>query len=86
MTAPARTETSPVSPRILSDSYLMEGGTDRLTMPASKACILREGQQCLAGRTSGFERSILASLDPEWAKKKEETSPAESFPQGRSSD
>lgn len=65
-----------VSPRSVSDSYLTEGGTDRLTMPASKARIPREGKQCPAGRTSGFGRSILASSDPGWARKKEETSPA----------
>lgn len=45
----------------------MEGGTENFMMPASRACIPREGQQCLAGRTSGFRWSISASLDPDWA-------------------
>lgn len=55
----------------------MEGDTENLTLPASKAHIPREGQRCPAGRTLGFGWSIFASLDfPEWAGKKEKTSPA----------
>lgn len=58
----------------------MEGGTENLTLPASKAHIPREGPRGLAGRTLGVGWSISASRDPEWVgKKQEETSPASVF-------
>lgn len=68
--APPGTETCSFSPGILSDSYLMEGGTENLTLPASKAHIPREGLRGLAGRTLGVGWSISASWDPEWVGKK----------------
>lgn len=77
---PPITETCSFSPGILGDSYLTDGGTENLTLPASKAHSPREGPRGLAGRTLGVGWSILASWDPEWVgKKQEETSPASVF-------
>lgn len=35
-------------------SYLIEGGTESLTQPASEAHVPRDGGQCPAGRTLAF--------------------------------
>ena len=69
-----------LSPWVLRDRYLMEGGTESLPLPASKALIPREGQQCPTGKTVGFGRSISAGgkLRPRTSEflRNEETSPA----------
>lgn len=68
------------SPWVLCDRYLMEGGTENLLLPASEARIPREGQQCPAGKTLGFGRSISArgKLRPRTSEflRNEEPSPA----------
>lgn len=77
---PPGTETCSFRPWILGDSYLMEGGTENLTLPASKVHGPREGPRDLEGRTLGVGWSISASWDPEWVgKKQKETSPASVF-------
>lgn len=83
---PPGTETCSFSPRILGDIYLMEGGTENLTLPASEAHIPREGQQCLARRTLGFGWSISASLDPRVSGEERRNFPSECVPTGRSCD
>lgn len=70
--APTRHRNSLFQPMDLGDSYLIEGGTENLPLPTSKAHIRREGQRGLARRTLGVGWSISASADPEWVGKKQE--------------
>lgn len=66
--------------RIRSGSYLMEGGTENLPRPASRARIPREGQQCPARGTWGFGGSISASGASDWAANRK--LPRRVFPSG----
>lgn len=61
---------SPLGSFTMAGFLLMEGGTENLTLPVSKAHIPREGPRGLAGRTLGVGWSFSASWDPEWVGKK----------------
>lgn len=75
---------SPLGSFTMARFRLMEGGTENLTLPASKVHSPRQGPRDLEGRTLGVGRSISASWDPgRVGKKQKETSPARGCSSGR---